>query len=300
VVLVDDLDLEAELPNFEVALRAERKSAATIDSYLRGVRGFLRWCTTNGHTGALDRELVRGFTADLLDDGAEPATAASRQHAVRRFSAWLTDEGLLAEDPLLGLRAPRIDVKVVESLEEGELARLIKACEGTAFRDRRDMAMVRLLAETGMRAGEAMGLRTTDVDVRDGIVIIRKAKNGRGRTVSFGPQTAVAITRYLRMRRNHRLAGTDVLWLGERGMGLSYQGLRKTMGRRGEQAGLPGFHAHLLRHTAASRWLAAGGSEQGLMTRAGWRSRQMLDRYTAHNASARATEEAKRLNLGDL
>jgi integrase/recombinase XerD len=83
-------------------------------------------------------------------------------------------------------------------------------------------------------------------------------------------------------------------------MGLSYPALRKTMHMRGERAGLPDFHMHLLRHTAASRWLRAGGSEQTPMTRAGWRSRAMLDRYTAVTASDRATEETQRLNLGDL
>jgi integrase/recombinase XerD len=65
-------------------------------------------------------------------------------------------------------------------------------------------------------------------------------------------------------------------------------------------AGIKGFHLHLLRHTASSRWLAAGGSEQGLMTRHGWRDRSMLDRYTRATASERSMDEARALNLGDL
>ena len=69
---------------------------------------------------------------------------------------------------------------------------------------------------------------------------------------------------------------------------------------RAALAGIDDFHPHLLRHTAATRWLAAGGSEGGLMAIAGWRQRQMLDRYTAATASERAADEAKRLRLGDL
>ena len=62
-----------------------------------------------------------------------------------------------------------------------------------------------------------------------------------------------------------------------------------------------GFKPHVLRHTAAQRWLSAEGSEGGLMAVAGWsRRRDMLDRYTRATASERATEEARRLNLGDL
>lgn len=49
----------------------------------------------------------------------------------------------------------------------------------------------------------------------------------------------------------------------------------------------------MLRHTAASRWLAAGGSEGGLMAIAGWRRPDMLDRYAAATRASRAIEEAR-------
>jgi len=49
-----------------------------------------------------------------------------------------------------------------------------------------------------------------------------------------------------------------------------------------------------------SRWLVKGGSKGGLMDVAGWTRPDMLTRYTAARASARAAEEALRLNLGDL
>src|ERR1700761_1805745 len=98
------VDLVALLPSWELALRAERKSPQTIKSYGDGVRGFLRWCDSNGHSPALDRELVKGFVADLLDGGAEPSTARARQLGVRRFSAWLEEEGEVDTDPLLGLK----------------------------------------------------------------------------------------------------------------------------------------------------------------------------------------------------
>jgi integrase len=69
---------------------------------------------------------------------------------------------------------------------------------------------------------------------------------------------------------------------------------------RATLADVPGFHPHRLRHTAAHRWLAAGGSEGGLMAMAGWTRPDMLMRYTKAQASVRAAEEAKSLNLGDL
>ncbi|MGK2881345.1 MAG: tyrosine-type recombinase/integrase, partial [Mycobacterium sp.] len=149
-------DLAVLLPSWELALRSERKSPATVKVYTDGVRSFLKWCAEHGHTPALDRGLMKQFVADLLDAGAEAATARSRQLAMRRFSAWLDEEGEIDDNPLLGLKAPKLDVKVTESLTDDELRRLIRACSGKTFRDRRDEAIVRLMAETGMRAGEAV------------------------------------------------------------------------------------------------------------------------------------------------
>jgi len=286
--------------SWELALRSERNSPATIKSYGDGVRAFLRWCDANGHTPALDRDLVKTFVADLLDSGAEPGTAHTRQRAIRRFSAWLEDEGEIDTDPLLGLKPPKLDTKVVDPLSDDELRRLIKACGGKDFRDRRDEALVRLMAETGMRAGEVCSLRIDDVDLSRGLVTVRRGKGGKGRIAPFGPDTARAIDRYIRARRSHRLADTSKLWLGDRGASLGYSGLDKTLKGRAVAAGVGNFHLHLLRNTAATRWLAAGGSEGGLMAVAGWSNRSMLDRYTRATASERAADEARGLGLGEL
>lgn len=294
------LDLASLLPSWELSLRAERKSAATVKVYGDGVRTFLRWCDEHHHSPALDRDLMKMFVADLLESGAEPSTARSRQLAMRRFSAWLEEEGEIDTDPLLGLKAPKLDTKVTESLSDDELRKLIKACGGKEFRDRRDEAIVRLMAETGMRAGEVCGLTLDDVNLDRGLATVRRGKGGKGRIAPFGPQTGVAIDRYVRARRTHRLADTAALWLGDRGKGLEYYGLHAALKYRAEIAGLKNFHPHLLRHTAASRWLAAGGSEGGLMAVAGWSTRDMIDRYTRSTAADRAADEARGLNLGEL
>lgn len=156
------------------------------------------------------------------------------------------------------------------------------------------------MIETGARAGEVVAVTTDDVNLREGTVVIRRGKGGKGRTVPIGPQTVRSIDRYLRLRRAHRLADTPPLWLGDRGKGFGYDALYCTLVRRGELAGLQDFHPHILRHTAAGRWLAAGGSEGGLMAVAGWSRRDMIDRYTMATSARRAVDEARRLQLGDL
>lgn len=288
------------LPSWKLALQADRKSTQTIDSYTTGVRLFLAWCADHGHVAVLDRTLVRSWVTGLLDRGAAPATAKTRQMALKRYSAWLLEEGEIDIDPIRDLKPPKLDVKVVETLNDEKCKALVKACMGREFIDRRDESVARLLIETGMRAGEVLGMTVQDVDVQRGLAVVRRGKGGKGRVVPFGPEVARSIDRYLRLRKSHRLAQNEALWLGGGGQQFRYHGLDAAMKRRAVAAGIAGFHLHLLRNTAATRWLAAGGSENGLMAVAGWSSREMLDRYTKASASDRAATEARKLDLGNL
>jgi site-specific recombinase XerD len=293
------IDIAALLPSWELALRAERKSPQTVKSYGDGVRQYLAYCDRE-EADPLGRHSLTGFIGQLLENGAQAATARARQLAVRRFSAWLTEEGELSADPFLGAKAPKLDAKVIEPLTEDQIKAMLKACAGRDMRERRDEALMRLMVETGVRAGEVVALALSDVDLAAGTAVVRRGKGGKGRVIPFGPQTALAIDRYLRVRRTHRLAGSDALWLGDRGKAFSYDALHKSLAMRAATAGVSGFHPHRLRHTAAHRWLAAGGSEGGLMAVAGWTRPDMLMRYTKAQASARAVDEARGLNLGDL
>jgi site-specific recombinase XerD len=293
-------DLPDLLASWEIELRNISRSPRTIASYLTSVRLYLDWLDANGHPPVLDKALARAWTAEMQDNGAEPATARVRQQALRQFAKFVVEEGELPDDPLLGLNPPALVTKVIDGLTADEIDRLLKVCRGTEFIDRRDEAALRLLLETGLRAGELVALTVEDVDPRRGMLVVRRGKGGKGRVVPFGPQTARALDRYLRARKSHRLTHTPALWLGGGGQTFGYHGLVSALKGRAELAGIKGFHVHRTRHTFASRWLAANGSEGGLMAVAGWSSRDMIDRYTAATASERAADEARSLNLGNL
>jgi integrase/recombinase XerD len=163
----------------------------------------------------LSRANVFRFVADILESGGTAATARARQVAVGRFSAWLTAEGEQDTDPLLGMKPPKPDTRVIEPLTDDQLRALLKACAGTDLRARRDEAIIRLMAECGVRAGECAALLLA--------------------------------------------ASSPDLWLGERGKRFSYFGLHQSLAYRARLAGIEGFHPHLLRHRAASRWLTDSG-----------------------------------------
>ena len=300
---MDTDELRVLLDSWKLAMSAERKSPATIDSYVRSVRYYLTWCgeLPQRSNSPLDRKTLQRWVTHILGSGAEPNTARIRQQAVRRFTWWLAEQEEIPADPFAGMRPPKIDAKVVERLSEDDLRLMLKACAGRDMIDRRDEAMLRLLVETGMRAGELLALSTYDIDLGRGQAVVRRGKGGKGRHVAFSATTAAAIDRYLRVRRHHRHSQSGALWLTkthhER---LSYAGLRKALLARAAAAGVAGFHVHKLRHTFASRWLGAGGSEGGLMAAAGWSSRNMIDRYSRATASERSMDEARLLGLGDL
>jgi site-specific recombinase XerD len=282
-----------------IDLAARGKSPRTKDTYQMAVEMYLRWCFQTGRPAELTKDQVRQYLAQLLQNGAAPATARIRYAALRQFAKWIANEEG-TEDPLLGMTAPKLDSKVVDALTEDELRALIYACRGKDFRDRRDEAALRLMAECGLRAGEVIALTTGDVDISRGLVTVRRGKGGKGRIVAVGPSTALALGRWLRARREHRLAHTPALWLGGGGKSFGYHGLDHAMRVRAEMAGVKGFHLHKLRHTFATRWLNAGGSEQSLMTVAGWTTRSMIERYTGASAAERAADEARSLGLGEL
>lgn len=128
-------DLEQLLQSWHLALRAERKSAQTLKSYGDGVRYYLAWCTGND-AEPLTKPALNAWVADLLEAGAAASTARARQLAARRLSAWLADEGEIPTDPFLGVRAPKLDERVVEPLTDDELKRLRGAHNGTAGKQR--------------------------------------------------------------------------------------------------------------------------------------------------------------------
>lgn len=285
--------------SWAVALRAERKARRTVLTYTRNVRLFAAWCRDHDQPEALSRRVFQAFLAELDAQGLSDNTVASRHISVRLFCTWLaTEDGTV--DVLYGIKGPKIDEKIVDPLSPDELAALLNACRGLGFADRRDEALLRVFIEAGPRSGDILSMTVSGTRVNAGTAVI-VGKGGGERVIAFGPQTSRALDRYLRMRKTHRMASSsDRLWLGDRGKTFGYNGLHKSFAARAVSAGVEGFHPHRLRHTFADRWLDKGGSEGGLMTVAGWKSRKMVDRYSRARQAVRAVDESHRLELGDL
>lgn len=270
------------------------KSPGTRKQYLTCARWFVEWLAEAGRPEgapgdllAVTRRDAEAYFADQEERGLKPSTRRSRWIALRSLYKWLIEEDELVADPMAKVKVEKANVAPIPVLDEADLRALLKACEGKDFIDKRDLALLRLMAGTGIRRAEAVALALGDIDLDARLAFIRKGKGDKARVVRFDPATATAIDRYLRARSRHRYAALSNLWVGKFGA-LTTQAIPDIIERRATLAGIGHVHAHQLRHTFAHRFLSAGGNEGDLQRLGGWENSDVMARY----GSARAVDRA--------
>jgi site-specific recombinase XerC len=162
------------------------------------------------------REDVEAFLVARSDAGMRPATLSQRFRSLQQFFKRLAAEGEIDGSPMATMRPLHVPETPPPVLREAELRKLLDACAGTDFEDRRDNAITRLFLDSGMRRGELAGLRVENVDLDQEAAVVM-GKGRRPRACPFGHKTGQALDRYMRVRAKRSDAAEPWLWLGKRG-----------------------------------------------------------------------------------
>ena len=287
--------------SFEISLRARDLSPRTVRVYREAVDLLERFLAEAGmptQVASVTREHLEAFMVRELQR-VSPTSVHIRYRALQQFFKWCVSDGEIGVSPMTNMKAPVVPEQPVPVIPADQLAALIKACSGTRFEDRRDLSIIRLFIDSGIRRAELAALTVGDVDLR-----LRQAtvtgKARRTRTVAFGHKCTQALDRYLRAREHHREAHRPQLWLGLAGP-LTDNGIAGIVRKRARVAGIDErVNLHRFRHTVAHLKMADRVEGENVMQLMGWRSRTMLSRYGSSAAAERALEDAhSRLAPGD-
>ncbi|WP_458690476.1 tyrosine-type recombinase/integrase [Nocardia tengchongensis] len=302
-------DIRELKQDFATELRRKNRAKRTIDGYVQHIDYFAAYLIANKlPTNAPDitRDHIGGYIEDLLTrvnmrtgQQLSPVYAQNQYRSLQQFFKYLTAEEIVPADPFDKLSLPEAPEKLVPVPSEDQLRALLAGCAGKDFESLRDEALIRFFADTGARCGEVAGMNIDDLDFNEDTAQVI-GKGSRPRVLPFGAKTRTALRRYLRARAKHPKArnGEPALWIGRMGP-FTDHGIRQMLERRAAAVGIDHMHPHMLRHWFAHTWLANGGQEQDLLMLAGWRTRQMLDRYGKSVADERARDAHRRARLGD-
>ncbi len=296
-MLVSDSDLGLLVAEWEYHLRARNLSPATIKSYLEAAHLLDDFLVAQGVTDldAIERRHIEKFLIQQSERLA-PGTVLTRFRSLRVLFNWLVDSEEIDRSPMARMKEPRGEQRPPSVPKDEDVARLLKSINGRTFDDRRDLALLRFLFDTGTRINEAITLRVEDIDVRDGVALVY-GKGRKARVVPFGAKTAAAILAYQRERRRHRYADLEQLFIGQRGP-ISYHAAYRIVRGRAEKVGIR-LHPHQTRHWLAHVWLRDGGNEGDLRAIGGWNSENVMRRYGASAASERARAAHRQRSPGD-
>lgn len=160
-------------------LRSEGESERTITPICAPSTG-----STGGGRGGSRSGPSEAFVA-LGELGNAPATISILFRALRPFRRWLVEEDEIERSPMEWMRAPSVPLNPPPVLSDVQSALLLAACRGTDLIARRDLAMLSLLLDTGIRRGELAALRLGDLNLGQRLAFIEAAtsKSRRGRAV---------------------------------------------------------------------------------------------------------------------
>jgi len=282
--------IKQAVDGFLLSCKVEGKSYGTIDCYADKLKGFL-WYASNydwpNDISVITTQNLREFLGYLRETthrfnskcprAMRPVNNTTIQKYYRALSAlfnWSINEGILETNPLVKIKVPRAEKKVVKSLSSTKVNKVIISIPDT-FDGIRNKAIILVLIDCGLRLGELLSIKMADINMEQQLMRV-DGKTGE-RVVRYGNTTWKALKKYLKMRANVN-GHNDYLWLTEKGITLKDSSVETLFIKLRKRTGIY-IHPHLLRHTFATMWLKNGGDSLMLQRLLGHTTLMMTNRY---------------------
>jgi site-specific recombinase XerD len=187
----------------------------------------------------------------------------------------IDQEEIATYNPVNAIKPPRPDEKIVNGLSSEEVRKLVDACrKGQSTHRRRDLAIVLLFLDTGIRVSELCGL-TKDQWQQDQVRVFGKGR--KERILPLSPATSKALWDYMAKERGK--SPNERIFLNKHYRPMTRSGVQQLLDRRAEEASIRAIHPHMLRHTFALEWYRSGGPLSDLQPFLGHTKPTMSLRY---------------------
>ncbi len=191
-----------------------------------------------------------------------PHQKDSFYRTLKSFYKWSIKFGLIEDNPMLLIEAPKLPETVLRTITPEQVRILLETAENS-----RDKAIVALLADSGARRSAFTGIRVHDLDLLHNRILVTGKGQKEGFLV-FGGQTKGLLEKYI---EESRPVGSL--------FGLKPAGLRMMLRRLGDKAGIP-VNPHAFRRGFATTLRKMGVGELDIQQLGRWESLEMVRRYT--------------------
>ena len=294
---VDQRTLEGQLKLFLLSCKVEELSPFTIRNYDQKLGVFARFCLTIGIINAqqITTHHIRSFLLKLQDT-CQRVSIYNNYRALKRFFAWMVEEGILKQSPMSSIHIRKPPDKVIQPFKPEHIRDLLLLCDDNKFLGARNQAIILMLFDTGLRLSELANIQVKDIDF-DHETIKVMGKGAKERVVRIGKKTQKALLRYLLMRSD----GLPCLWVSEERKPLTHWGIEIMINRLGKRAAFTGIRCspHTFRHTSATQSLRNGAMLEQVKSLLGHSTLYMTMRYAATINSEDAVSSHRQFSPAD-
>lgn len=234
---------------FVSAKKIEGCSPKTLHYYQSSIEKLLE--TVGKRLADITTNDIRCYLAERQESNSlGKITIDNLRRIFSSFFTWLEDEDYITKSPVRRIHKVRTDTLVKEVLSDENLEILRDSCN-----EIRDLAIIDILASTGMRVGELVKINRTDIDFNERQCVVF-GKGNKEREVYFNARTKIHLKQYLNTRHDDNPA--LFVSLSEPHNRLTISGVEVRLRKLGKQVNLTKVHPHKFRRTLATMAIDKG------------------------------------------